>query len=248
MAYYVYVGDCLLPITPEKLEIKINNKNETLVLINEGEINILKKAGLTDIEFECIIPQVEYPFAVYEGGFQKAAVYLEQFETLKIDNEPFQFIVTRTLPNGEVLFSTNIKISMENYTITEDSKNGFDVVVKISLKQYRDYGTKTVKIKKPSKKKTTKTSTKKNKKKTTTKKKTVVKKKKTRPKSTTSKKHKTKKSKSYTVKKGDCLYAIARKFYGSGSKWKKIYKANKKKIGSNPNLIYPGQKLKIPAK
>lgn len=245
MAYYVYVGDCLLPITPEKLEIKINNKNETLVLINEGEINTLKKAGLTDIDFECIIPQVQYPFAVYENGFQGAAAYLEQFETLKVDNEPFQFIVSRTLPSGKVLFSTNIKVSMENYTITEDSKNGFDVVVKISLKQYRDYGTKTVKIKKPTTKKKT-TSTKK--KKTTTKKKTVIKKKKTRSKSTTSKKHKTKKSKSYTVKKGDCLYAIARKFYGSGSNWKKIYEANKKKIGNNPNLIYPGQKLKIPAK
>lgn len=51
----------------------------------------------------------------------------------------------------------------------------------------------------------------------------------------------------YTVKKGDCLYNISRKFYGSGSKWKIIYNANLSVIGGNPNLIYPGQVFTIPA-
>ncbi len=52
--------------------------------------------------------------------------------------------------------------------------------------------------------------------------------------------------KTYTVKSGDCLWNIAKKFYGDGSKYKKIYEANKKIIGSNPNLIKPGQVLTIP--
>lgn len=50
----------------------------------------------------------------------------------------------------------------------------------------------------------------------------------------------------YTVKKGDCLWTIARKFYGNGSDWKKIYEANRDTIGKNPNLIYPGQTFTIP--
>lgn len=50
----------------------------------------------------------------------------------------------------------------------------------------------------------------------------------------------------YTVKKGDCLWTIAKKFYGSGSDWKKIYEANNGVIGGNPNLIYPGQTFTIP--
>ena len=50
----------------------------------------------------------------------------------------------------------------------------------------------------------------------------------------------------YKVKKGDCLWNIARKFYGKGAKYTVIYNANKKVIGSNPNLIYPGQILTIP--
>lgn len=51
--------------------------------------------------------------------------------------------------------------------------------------------------------------------------------------------------KTYTVKSGDCLWNIAKKFYGNGSHYTKIYNANKDKI-KNPNLIYVGQVLKIP--
>lgn len=50
----------------------------------------------------------------------------------------------------------------------------------------------------------------------------------------------------YTVKSGDCLWNIAKKYYGSGSDYTKIYEANKSLIGSNLNLIYPGQVLTIP--
>ncbi len=49
----------------------------------------------------------------------------------------------------------------------------------------------------------------------------------------------------YTVVKGDCLWNIAKKFYGRGAQYVKIYNANKDKI-KNPNLIYPGQVLTIP--
>lgn len=49
----------------------------------------------------------------------------------------------------------------------------------------------------------------------------------------------------YTVKKGDCLWNIAKKFYGNGASYTKIYDANTNKI-ANPNLIYPGQVFVIP--
>ncbi len=49
----------------------------------------------------------------------------------------------------------------------------------------------------------------------------------------------------YTVVKGDCLWNIAKKFYGSGNQYSRIYNANKDQI-KNPNLIYPGQVLTIP--
>lgn len=145
--YDFYLDKCLLPVTPQKLQIKINNANSTVTLINEGEVNILKTAKLTDIEFECEIPQVRYPFAVYHDGFKEVSYYLDHFEKLKNDKKPFQFIVSRKMPTGKTLFSTNMKVSMEDYTVTEQAKNGFDLTVKIKLKQYREYGTKTADVK-----------------------------------------------------------------------------------------------------
>ena len=145
--YDFYLDKCRLPAAPEKLQIKINNANKTLTLIDEGEVNILKAAGLSDIEFECLIPQVRYPFASYDGGFKEAKHFLDRFEKLKSGKKPFQFIVSRTLPSGKVLFSTDMKVSMEDYAIAEDAGDGFDLRVKIRLKQYREYGTKTVEIK-----------------------------------------------------------------------------------------------------
>ena len=145
--YDFYLRDCLLPVTPEKLQIKVNNANKTLTLMNEGEINFLRDARLSDIEFECLLPQTRYPFAVYKDGFKGAAYFLSFFEELKTEKKPFQFIVSRTMPNGKVLFSSNFTVSMEDYTITEQAKDGFDVRVKVKLKQYREFKTKTVDIK-----------------------------------------------------------------------------------------------------
>ncbi len=52
---------------------------------------------------------------------------------------------------------------------------------------------------------------------------------------------------SYVVKKGDCLWRIAKLkgIYSDPFLWPVIYEANKDKI-KNPNLIYPGQKLVVP--
>ncbi|GAA0735735.1 LysM peptidoglycan-binding domain-containing protein [Clostridium oceanicum] len=50
-------------------------------------------------------------------------------------------------------------------------------------------------------------------------------------------------SRVYTVKSGDSLWKIARWWYGNGAKWGIIYQKNKRVIGSNPNRIYPGQRL-----
>ncbi len=55
-----------------------------------------------------------------------------------------------------------------------------------------------------------------------------------------------KKPETYTTKSGDSLWNIAKKFYGDGSQYTKIYNANKKLIGSNPNIIKADITLTIP--
>lgn len=220
MAYSFYLDGVLLPIAPSKLQTKIKNQNKTINLINDGEVNILKSAGLTEITFEVLIPQVKYPFAVYPNGFKKADFFLNKFEKLKTSEEPFQFICSRVTPSGRLLFDTNMKVSLEDYKIDEDAKEGFDLKVTIKLKQYRDYGTKTVNI-------------------------TI---KQSKPKATVSKPRPTEsapKAKTYKVVRGDTLWAIAKKHLGNGSRYTEIHNLNRDKI-NNPNLIYPGQVLTLP--
>lgn len=219
--YYFYIDGVLLPVTPSKLNVKVKNNNKTVTLINEGEVNLLKDAGLTEIEFDALLPNHQHPFAIYEGGFQKSKYFTDKLEQLKVDKEPFQLIITRQLPNGKLLFDTNMTVSLESYTLKEDAKSyGFDVLASIKLKQYREYKVKTYTVKDSGKASVSGNRETKN--------------------SPAPKKE----SKIHTVQKDDTLWGIAKYYYGNGSQYPKIAEANKL---SNPNLIRIGQKLTIPA-
>lgn len=225
--YDVYLKKCLLPIAPSKLQIKCGGANETATLLDEGQVSILKRPELKEIEFECLIPQVKYPFAVYKSGFKGAKYFLDYFKSLQNRRKPFQFIVSRTLPGGKPLFSTNIKVSMESYTIIEDAKEGSDVKVKIKLREYRKHGTKTVVLTAGREEGSQEAQVQESREAETS------------PAPET--------PQTYTVQKGDCLWSIAKKFYGDGSRYTVIYEANRTVVGGNPNQIRPGQVLVIPA-
>ena len=49
----------------------------------------------------------------------------------------------------------------------------------------------------------------------------------------------------YVVKPGDSLSKIAQQVYGNMNDWRKIYDANRDII-QNPDLIHPGQTLRLP--
>jgi LysM repeat protein len=214
------MDDIQLPIPPSKLQLKISNANQTITLIDMGEVNVLKSAGLSEISFDVMIPQQKYPFAVYTDGFKSASYFLKEFERRKLSKAPFRFIVTRLSPKGEFLFDTNMKVSLEEYTIDESVDNGLDLNISVRLKQYRDYGTQRVTPQKttdgaaPSKTAV------------------VLQKQRSAPAP----------AKTYVVKRGDTLWGICKKNLGDGSKYVKVAKANGIK---NPNLIYPGQVIKL---
>lgn len=50
---------------------------------------------------------------------------------------------------------------------------------------------------------------------------------------------------SHTVEKGDTLSQISKQVYGSAKHWKAIFDANRDQL-DNPDLIHPGQTLRIP--
>lgn len=222
MAYEMYMGNILCPVTPSKVQLKIKNQNKTMNLVNGIEVNILKDAGLTEISYDLLLPNVIYPFATYKNGFVNAKYFLDEFEKMKTEKKPFIFKLLRTFPTGVDLYNTDdMMVSLESYTIKEDTSQGFDVVVSITLKQFRPYGTKIVKVLDGTA--------------------SVDKVRETSNAPTPSDNPVT----TYTVVSGDSLWNIAKKYYGDGSKYTAIYETNKDKI-ANPSLIYAGQVLTIP--
>lgn len=213
MSFICYLGDCLIPELPQKLTVKVKNKNKTIVLLNEGEINFLRTAGLSEISTTLTFPMYT---AQYPPDY-----YLSVLERLKTSKKPFIFRLIRRSPAGRFLYNTDIRVSLEDYTVVEDAAKGSDVIVDIAMKQWRDYSAKTVTVKKSAQGTSTAAVT--NKRDNST-----------APKATT-----------YTVKKGDTLWGIAKKYLGNGADYKRIYEANKSTI-SNPSKIYPGQVLTIP--
>ena len=220
--YSMFLGTEQCPVTPSKITTKIKGRNETITLMNDGEVNILKTAGLTDFEFELLIPQVQHPFAFYPNGFKSAAHYLDHLEKLKQSLKPFTFIVNRSLPTGKLLFDTNMLVSLENYEIVEDAENGFDIKVSVVLKQYKPFGNKRLKIEP----------------KINTPIQSVASVSIEKPRDTTTYTP----PKTHTVVKGDTLSAIAKKYLGAANRHPELAKLNNI---ANPNLIYPGQVLRL---
>lgn len=220
MAYSIFMDGVQMPVTPSKISTKINNKNKTITLINDGEVNIIKTPGLTDVDFEVLIPQVKYPFAVYEDKFKPAQFYIEKFEQLKLSSSPFQFKVNRTSPKGDFLYDTNLTVTLEDYEISENTDNGLDLMVSIKLKQYREYKTKIINISSNTSEDTNIADA-----------------------SVNSARESTRSVPgTYTVQEGDTLWGIAKANYGDGSKYNEIAELNGI---SNPNLIYVGQVIKL---
>ena len=112
----------------------------------------------------------------------------------------------------------NIRMGIESFDYEERSGELGDLYYSIKLSEWKDYSTRRIVLqeKKPVAKEQSRTG---------------------QPGGT---------PKTYTVVSGDCLWNIAKRFYGKGGDWPKIYDANKAIIGGNPNLIYPGQVFTIP--
>ena len=139
--YFVFLDVIPLPVTPEKIEISVPNLNKTVTMVDQGEINIIRGKGLKEIKFDMLVPSFKYPFANYSFGSFSTSQVIARLEYLKEAGKPVYFIVTRCRA-GKPAWWTNIRVSLEDFTITEDANNGTDVIISVNLKEYKDYSTK----------------------------------------------------------------------------------------------------------
>lgn len=225
MAYEVYLDDIRLPIPPEKIPISYPGQNKTANLINGEEINLVRPAGLAEISLDVVFPQMDYPAAVWDGSVDNAEDFLDHLQDLKESKTPFEFIVIRDGPGRFSSFDTNLDVTLEDYKVSDDVKEGFDLTVSISLKEYRNYGTKIMNFVLVEDQAGTVQAA---------------------EESGTERKGEPENAGSYTVVSGDSLWKIAKQLLGNGNRWQELYDLNRDKI-SNPNLIHPGQVLTIPS-
>lgn len=118
----------------------------------------------------------------------------------------------------------NMAVAVESFSYEERGGEVGDIYYSLALKEWKDYSAATVSL--PAPKRAVKSKPKRS----------------GKPAAASSKTH--------TVVKGDCLWAIAQKYYGDGSKYPQLYQKNKATIdgknkgtGNPAFTIYPGQKL-----
>ena len=217
MAYHVYLDGEQLPVTPGRLRLTAKSRNLTLDLLEGGELNLPRAPGLWEAELQALLPQRWYPFA--NRGRRPIGYYLEKWDRLKREKRHFQFIVSRMGEDGSLRWGTDLTMVLEEYQIREDAEAlGDDVLVSLRLREWRQGGWKAAGTADGGAGSGGQP-----------------------PRDTSTAPQATE----YTVKKGDCLWNIAKQFLGDGSRWREIYQLNQEKI-VNPNRIYPGQVLVLP--
>ena len=236
--YLIYLKKILLPVTPKTWSIGYSNKNITITLINEGEVNILKEPGLETIKFDAIIPNERYSFARYLSGFKNAEYYQKQFDKLLKNQKPFQLNIIREKQDRGRLKSTNIKVGFEgNIQYKESTDEGIDLIASITLKRFKLYGLKTYILPTPVVQTPTTPVV-------NTAENTVVAM--TQTQRTTENSPLPNQTNTYTTKNGDTLYKIAKYFYNDGSQFHKIFYANQSKITNPSATLNAGIVLTIP--
>lgn len=196
-----------LPVNPSVFNVQVGSKNETVNVVDLGDVNLLGGEALAGIELSSFFPAQYAPYCAYRNipDPYSAVKILEQWRKSK---KPLRLIITET--------DINLLCTIESFEYGEQG-GPRDVYYTLSLKEYRYINIGQV-VDQPT---------------------TVLGVSETRPDTKP-------KPKTYTVKSGDNLSLISKRVYGDSSKWRQIYEANKSVIGSNPNLIKPGQQLVIP--
>ncbi len=207
----------LFPVTPAKLEVKTDNHNQTVSILNIGEVNILKSKGLDEIRFTALFPNHAYSFVMQENQWKPPSAYIQMLQTFQAAKLPVQLTIFRQLADGSLLFADNREMVLEKCSMLEKGGEQGDVWVELLLKEYRRSQSIAYKPLPQSQGKGN-----------------LMQQTVQRPAKTT--------EKTYIVKKGDSLWKIAKKELGNGSKYQEIAKKNHIQ---NPSLIYPGQVLQL---
>lgn len=209
-----------LPTNPEEIKDSYSQSVQKYEILQFGQIAVPTNMELREFSFECELPREFYKDEKKPNDKETSEYFIKIFKEWVTNQTPILF--KAGLVNSQNTSvepdSIDLKVIIEELEITEKAGEEGDKYVSFKLLEYVDYTAIQGKLVDE-----------------LTGEVKDNKKQETNPKSTGS----------YVVKKGDTLWSIAKKFYGSGTKYNLIVNANKDKI-KNPALILPGWKLIMP--
>ena len=204
------------PLTIDEFKTTVKTLNKTVDVVNGEQMTIIKSIPLREFTLKVLLPKDD-ALVKDKQRWKEPIVYLAKLREFKANKKPLRFIVLRPQEDGTELFSGNLLVTLEEYTVNEIAGEEGDFYIDIKLKEYKTIQGKKLVINENKPNENVK-----------------AKEEMQRP---------TKEpSTTYTVKKGDTLWTIAQKQLGNGNKWQDIAKINNI---SNPNKLQVGQVLKL---
>ena len=236
-----------LPVNPPKIEMKIQGNNKSMTLAELGEAVIPQSPRALTLSFSSFFPCKSYSFSDYGMSREYDLSDIRDYNGDGVVNVRDLAAAARegkglhnaivVQPHYYISFLSDIMkqkqpvrvyitgcdfirfMTIEGFSY---SQNGGDVGsydYTLSFKEYREIAVRQVQVKNG-----------------------VLQ----LPKKTEKRVSTITRPKTYTVQKGDLIYTIAKRFYGDIADYRRIYNANKKLIGSNPNRIRAGMVLTLP--
>lgn len=227
MAEMVYITELdtgtrvALPLPPEAVKCKAESKFITYNIIDIGEVKLPNGEKLVKFSWSGRLPgeSMKHMRMVSEADWRSPKEIQSIFSSWRNRGKKLRLLVTGTTINHDVY--------LENYTVDNSKMDTVEYSISFAVaKDIKVYTTKELNLDTDTQQPAQTTNDRAASADATT----------DTPQKTT-----------YTVKSGDSLWAIAKKLLGDGSRYTEIYDLNKSIIGSNPNLIYPGQTFTIPA-
>lgn len=216
-----------LVVNPASIEFTDVQNNQQINLLEVGTALLLGNRGLIGTTLESFFPSSESPFYKRHGGTRTP----QECKALIKKWKDKGMIVRLIISDMDI----NLAMAVDSFSTTHREGDD-DIYFSLELIEYKTLNVPTVKVSTKVKSSITK-----------------------RP-ATSSKKATSSGSssgRSYTIKGGDTLWAIATRYYGSGTQYMKIYNANKSTIESaakahgfsssqNGHWIWAGTTLTIP--
>ena len=119
--YRFYFDDKLLPITPASWNYEAKNQNEIIHMFNGTEVSWIKRNGLGVCEFK--------------DGLRDPDEMMNYLKGVKRNKKTIQFVVTDGWNQGIV----NEKVTLEDWSVDQDSENCNDYVFSVTLQEYHEW-------------------------------------------------------------------------------------------------------------